>query len=84
MVERPSMIKIYRKRTGITTEILVNTVWVSTFLALILTLPALGVFFGIYFATSNILAGAVIGFGLHFVTLAFSDRISKLLTRLLS
>jgi len=78
------MIGIYRKKKPITTEILVNTVWVSTFLALILTLPALGVFLGVYFATSNVLAGALVGFGLHFITLAFSDRISKSLTRLLS
>jgi hypothetical protein len=78
------MIRIHKKKTEITAEVLVNTVWVSTFLALILTIPALGVFLGIYFTTSNLLVGAVIGFGLHFVTLAFSDKISKRLTRLLS
>lgn len=78
------MIKLPRKKTEITTETLINTVWVSTFLALILTLPALGVFFGIYLTTSNLLAGAIVGFGLHFVTLAFSDRISKFLTGILS
>jgi hypothetical protein len=78
------MIGIYRKKEPITTEILVNTVWVSTFLALILTIPALAVFLGVYFTTSNVLAGALVGFGLHFTTLAFSDRISKSLTRLLS
>ncbi len=78
------MIGIYRKKNPITTETLVNTIWVSTFLALILTLPALGMFLGVYFATSNVFAGALVGFGLHFITLAFSDRISKSLTRLLS
>ncbi len=78
------MIRIHKKKTEITAETLVNTVWVSTFLALILTIPALGVFLGIYFTTSNLLVGAVIGFGLHFVALAFSDRISKQLLRLLS
>lgn len=78
------MIKIHKKKSEITTDALVNTIWVSTFLALILTLPALGIFLGIYFATSSIVIGAVIGFGLHFVTLAFSDRISRYLTRLLS
>lgn len=78
------MIKLHKKKTEITTEAIVNTVWVSTFLALILTLPALGLFLGIYFATSNLVAGAVVGFGLHFVTLAFSDRISRFLTGLLS
>ncbi|MEW6044501.1 MAG: hypothetical protein AB1608_09570 [Thermoproteota archaeon] len=78
------MIKLHKKKTEITTETLVNTVWVSTFLALVLTLPALGLFLGIYFATSNLVAAAVVGFGLHFVTLAFSDRISRFLTGLLS
>lgn len=78
------MIRIHKKKTEITAETLVNTVWVSTFLALILTIPTLGVFLGIYFATGNLLAGVVVGFGLHFVTLAFSGRISSALTRLLS
>ncbi len=78
------MIRIHKEKIEVTAEILVNTVWVSTFLALILTIPALGVFLGIYFTTSNLLVGAVVGFGLHFITLAFSDRISKQLTRLLS
>lgn len=78
------MIKIHRKKSDITTEALVNTIWVSTFLALILTIPALGIFLGIYFTTSNLVVGAVVGFGVHFVTLAFSDRISKKLTGILS
>lgn len=78
------MIKIHRKKQDITTEALVNTVWVSTFLALILTIPPLGIFLGIYFTTTNLVVGAVVGFGIHFVTLAFSDRISKKLTEILS
>jgi uncharacterized membrane protein YkgB len=78
------MIKIHRKKQDITTEALVNTVWVSTFLALILTIPPLGIFLGIYFTTANLVVGAVVGFGIHFVTLAFSDRISKRLTEILS
>jgi hypothetical protein len=78
------VIRIHRKKSNISTEVVVNTVWVSTFLALILTLPALGIFLGIYFATSNLVVGAVVGFGIHFVTLAFSERISKKLTEILS
>ena len=77
------MIRIHKK-TDITTEVLVNTVWVSTFLALILTIPALGIFLGIYFTTANLVVGAIVGFGVHFVTLAFSDRISKAITRILN
>jgi hypothetical protein len=78
------LIKIHKKKSEITTDVLVNTVWVSTFLAMILTLPALGVFLAIYLVTSNLLVGAVVGFGLHFVALAFSDRISRFLTGILS
>ncbi|NDB32353.1 MAG: hypothetical protein EB150_06625 [Nitrososphaeria archaeon] len=78
------MIRLGAKRTEITTEMLVNTVWVSTFLALILTMPALGLFMGIYFTTGHLLIGALVGFSLHFATLAFSDKISKALTRALS
>ena len=78
------MIRLGGKKTEITMETLVNTVWISTFLALILTLPALGVFLAIFFTTGNLLIGAVVGFGLHFATLVFSDRISRALTRVLS
>lgn len=78
------MIKIHKKKSELTADAIVNTIWVSTFLALILTLPALGVFLGIYFTTSNLLVGALVGFGLHFSTLAFSERISRRLTGLLS
>lgn len=78
------MIRIHKKKADITAEAMVNTVWVSTFLALILTIPALGVFFGIYFTTANLLAAVLVGFGLHFVILAFSDKISTRLTRILS
>jgi hypothetical protein len=78
------LIRLHKKKQDITTETLVNTVWVSTFLALVLTIPALGMFLGIYFTTGNLLIGAIVGFGLHFVALAFSDRISKKLTAILS
>ena len=78
------MIRLHKKKSDISGETLVNTVWVSTFLALVLTVPALGLFLGIYFSTGNLLVGAIVGFGLHFVTLAFSDRISKFLTRIMN
>lgn len=78
------MIKIHKKKTEITAETLVNTIWVSSILAMILTLPSLGIFLGIYFTTSNLVAAAITGFGLHFVALAFSERISRFLMRILS
>ncbi len=78
------MINFPRKKNNISTETLVNTIWVSTFLAMIFTLPPLGLFLGIYFVTGNLIIGAVIGFGVHFLILAFSGRISKRITQFMS
>lgn len=78
------MVSFPRKKNNISTETLVNTIWVSTFLAMIFTLPPLGLFLGIYFFTGNLIVGAVIGFGVHFVILAFSGKISKIITKFMS
>lgn len=78
------MINFPRKKNNISTETLVNTIWVSTFLAMIFTLPPLGLFLGIYFFTGNLIIGAVIGFGVHFLILAFSGSISKKITQFMS
>lgn len=78
------MFKIRRKKTEISAEMLVRTIWVSSFLAMIFALPALGIFLGIYYTTGNLIVGAVLGFGVHFVTLVFSERISKWLLKVLS
>lgn len=74
----------FPKRNEITPEILIKTIWISTFMAMIFALPSLGLFLGIYFTTGNLILGAVIGFGVHFIILAFSDKISKLLTKIMS
>jgi hypothetical protein len=47
-----------------------------------MTLPPLGIFLAFYYNGGNILVGAVIGFGPHFVLLALSERISNALLRL--
>ena len=78
------MIRFQNKRTKIPTEIVTNTIWVSIFLAMILSLPPLGLFLGIYFVTENLMVGAIVGFGIHFVILAFSSKISKFLTNFMS
>jgi len=75
--------KMFRKKQELTVDILVNTVWVSTFLALMLTVPSIVIFMGIYFATGNLLLGVVSGFGLHFEGLVYSE-ISKGLLRIAS
>jgi hypothetical protein len=74
----------FPKRNEISTEVLIKFIWVSSFLAMIFALPPLAVFLGIYFLTGELIIGAVIGFGLHFVILAFSGRISKVITKLVS
>ena len=78
------MIKFPKKKTKTSTEIVTKTIWVSTFLAMILSLPPLGLFLGIYFLTGNLIIGAIVGFGIHFVILAFSTKISKFLTNIMS
>ena len=78
------MIDLRKNRKGVDSEIFTRMIWVSTILAMIFTLPALGIFLAIYFGTGNLVIGAIIGFGTHFVTLAFAGRISKFLTKVVS
>ena len=78
------MIRFPNKKTKISTEIATNTIWISTFLAMILSLPPLGLFLGIYFLTGNLVIGAIVGFGVHFIILVFSSRISKFLINIMS
>ena len=78
------MIKFPKKKTKTSTEIVTKTIWISTFLAMILSLPPLGLFLGIYFLTGNLIIGAIVGFGVHFVTLIFSSKISKFLINIMS
>ncbi len=76
------MNKFPSKKNETSIDILTN--WVSISMALIFALPSLGVFLGIYYGTGNLIIGAVLGFGVHFVTLAFSGRISKYLNEIMN
>ncbi len=78
------MINFSNKKSNISSEVLFKMIWVSSFLAMIFALPPLGLFLGIYFLTGELIIGAIIGFGVHFVILAFSGRISKFVTKLVS
>ena len=78
------MIRFPKKKNDIPIETLINYVWISAFMAMIFSLPALGIFLGIYYGTGNIAVGAILGFAVHFITLAFASRISKFLTKIMS
>lgn len=72
-----------RRLENVSPDTLIKSFWVSSALALIMTLPPLGIFLAFHYnGSNNILAGAVVGFGLHFVLLALSERISNALSRL--
>ncbi|GIU72572.1 MAG: hypothetical protein KatS3mg003_2108 [Candidatus Nitrosocaldaceae archaeon] len=62
-------------------ELLYKMIYISLLLALILALPGVLVLLAIYYSTDNLILAAVIGFSIHFVTLAFSPRISKALIK---
>ena len=51
------MIRFPKKKNDISTETMINTIWVSTFMAMIFSLPPLGIFLGIYFGTGNLVIG---------------------------
>ena len=55
----------------------ITVLWKGTIMAMIIAVPSLAVFLGIYFGTGNIVAGAIVGFVIHFVIFAFSGRISR-------
>ena len=76
------MSKFPTKKNETSIDVLTN--WVSISMALIFALPSLGVFLGIYYGTGNLIIGAVLGFGVHFVTLVFSGRISKYLDKIMN
>ncbi len=76
------MSKFPTKKNETSINILTN--WVSISMALIFALPSLVVFLGIYYGTGNLIIGAVLGFGVHFVTLVFSGRISKYLDKIMN
>ena len=75
------MINLDKKMPNENPPTLSKILWKSSILALIFTVPALAIFLGIYYGTGNLIVGAVLGFGIHFATLAFSGRISKRLVR---
>ena len=57
--------------------------WVSSILAAILAIPSIGVFVYFFTVLDNILVGALLAFGIHFIILSVSDRIANFLIRII-
>ena len=72
-----------RKTTNMTSDAFAKSIWVSSGLAMIFALPPLVIFLGIYLHTTNLIAGVIVGFGIHFVLLGLSPRISERLSSFL-
>ena len=72
-----------RKTMNMTSDVFAKSIWVSSGLALIFALPPLVIFLGIYMHTTNLIAGVIVGFGIHFVLLGLSPRISERLSSFL-
>jgi hypothetical protein len=73
---------VRRRNDSVTPDIIMKSFWVSTSLALILTIPPLTIFMAIFHQSDNLLMGAVIGFGIHFMLFSLSGRISSFITSL--
>ncbi len=69
-----------QKSENITPDIMIKMISTSAILALLFTVPALGLFLGIYWYTDNLLMGAIIGFAIHFLTIGLSHPISQFIS----
>jgi len=65
------MINLDKKNSNDRPVTFSNIIWKSSILAMIFTLPALGIFLGIYYSTGDLLVGAIPGFGAYFATQHF-------------
>jgi hypothetical protein len=63
-------------------DVVLKSLWVSTALAMILSLPSLAIFLGLLHLTDNMIIGTVAGFTCHYVLLALSPRTSQILSSL--
>jgi len=79
--QRSKLVFASQRIENVDPDVVMKGFWVSTALALILTLPSLGIFLGFIY-NGNMLIGAVVGFGLHFALLAMSEKITHVLSGL--
>ncbi|HXV88783.1 MAG TPA: hypothetical protein VD710_06780 [Nitrososphaeraceae archaeon] len=66
-----------QKSENVTPDIMIKMISTSVILALLFTVPTLGIFLGIYWHTDNLLMGVIMGFSIHFITLGFAHPISQ-------
>ncbi len=57
-------------------------IFISSIIAVILAIPTLLIFFAVYSNTNSILFATILGFGVHFIIFAFSEKISKYLLKI--
>ncbi len=82
MPQQSKLLFSSRRLENVSPDTLMKSFWVSSALALIMALPPLGIFLAFYYNGGNILAGTIIGFGVHYVLLAVSERVSNALSGL--
>lgn len=76
---------VFNRRRALDTaspDAVLKSLWVSTALAMILSLPSLAIFLGLLHLTDNMIIGTVAGFTAHYVLLALSPRTSQILSSL--
>ena len=79
---RTKLAYVNQPLNSLTPDFMVKSAWVSTAIAPILTVAPLGLFMTIFQTTVNLLLGATVGFGLHFMLIALSTKISSALSTL--
>jgi hypothetical protein len=77
MVDRPIL---KNQALNVTSDVFAKSIWVSSCLAIVFTLPPLALLVGIYWNTGNLIAGAIVGFTVHFAILAISPKLSVVLS----
>lgn len=58
--------------------------WANTALAILITMPMVGLMLYFHLNYNNLLSGMLIGFSIHVIVLAFSKRLSSMLINLVS
>jgi hypothetical protein len=71
-----------RRQDNVTPDLIIKSLWVSTALALILSVPPLVILLTVLSYTSNILVSAITAFSMHFIILGISPRLCITLSSL--